>query len=113
MEAGGIDTAEKCNPSVKTPHLARIADRHGTYSDTKVRRRTQTDKEFRRSSRIFTRNRYDFLFRFDANADPSPHGAAVWRGVDNHAIRRSLISVQPPRATMAIDCRIGPCDSFS
>jgi len=56
MEAGGIDSAEKRVPSVKTPHLARIAVRCWTYSDTKVHRRTQSDKEFERSFRKSSRN---------------------------------------------------------
>ena len=56
LEAGGIDCAEKRDPSVKTPHLAHIAVRRWTYSDTKVHRRTRTDKEFRWSSRKSSRN---------------------------------------------------------
>jgi len=57
MEAGGIDCAVKRGPLVKTPYLARIADRYMTYSDIKVCRRTPTDKDFAWSTRIFTRNR--------------------------------------------------------
>jgi hypothetical protein len=57
MDSVGIGCAVKCGPLVKTPHPSCIADRRGTYSDIKVHRRTQTDKEFERSSRSSTRNR--------------------------------------------------------
>ena len=54
MEAGGIDCTGNPIYLVKTPHIARLATRDGTYSDSKVHRRTQSDKEFEATTHIST-----------------------------------------------------------